>query len=86
MGLFTRARTTEVQFPAANQYTPADQAGSFKDELVERGGAIKDELAARGGLMVDKATQVYKKHPKLIGGLALVAGAAILASMKRRGR
>ena len=32
---------------------------------------------------IDKATQIYNKNPKLIGGLAAVAGAILLTRMKR---
>ena len=71
MGFFSRGRTTEVQLPS----NTADPLAS-----------VKDQLAARGSAMVDKGIQVYKQHPKLIGGLAMVAGAAILAGMKRRSR
>jgi hypothetical protein len=46
---------------------------------------LKDRIAAGGSAAVDKATQIYKQNPKLIGGLAVLAGAAILAGMKKRG-
>jgi len=46
----------------------------------------KDRITAGGTAAVDKATQIYKENPKLVGGLAVLAGAAILAGMKKRGR
>jgi hypothetical protein len=46
----------------------------------------KDRIAAGGTAAVDKATRIYKQNPKLVGGLAVLAGAAILAGMKKRGR
>jgi hypothetical protein len=33
---------------------------------------------------LDKAAQVYRRNPKLIGALAAVAGAALLTRMKRK--
>jgi hypothetical protein len=43
-------------------------------------------LATRGNAMLDRATQIYKQNPKLVGGLAVLGAAALLTSMKRRGR
>ena len=42
-----------------------------------------DRLAAGSNAALDKATQIYNKNPKLIGGLAAVAGAILLTRMKR---
>lgn len=74
--IFNRGSNAQVP-TGADPYVPADLPGT---------GTRLDRLAAGGNAMLDKATQVYKQHPKLIGGLAVVAGAAILAGMKRRGR
>ena len=52
----------------------------------QQGNAMTDRLAAGSNAALDKATQVYKQNPKLVGGLAVLAGAAILAGMKKRGR
>ena len=75
MGFFSRSTSTE----------PYSTLGS-SDTLPATVGNWKDRIAAGGSAAVDKATQVYQKNPKLIGGLAVLAGAAILAGMKRRGR
>ena len=48
-------------------------------------GTWKDRIAAGGSAAVDRATQIYKQNPRLVGGLAVLAGAAILAGMKKRG-
>ena len=45
--------------------------------------SIGGKLAAGGNAALDKATQIYKRNPKLIAGLAAVAGAIILTRMKR---
>jgi hypothetical protein len=46
--------------------------------------AISGELMPRAGTSIaNKATEVYKQHPKLIGGLALIASAVLLNRMKR---
>ena len=41
------------------------------------------KLATSANAAIDKATQIYNKNPKLIGGLAAVAGAILLTRMKR---
>jgi hypothetical protein len=46
-------------------------------------GSMTDRLAAGSNAALDKAAQIYNKNPKLIGGLAAVAGAILLNRMKR---
>jgi hypothetical protein len=74
MGFFSRNTSTE----------PYSTLGS-SDTLPATITSWKDRIAAGGSAAVDKATQVYKENPKLIGGLAVLVGAAILAGMKKRG-
>jgi hypothetical protein len=77
MGLFNRTRTT----PAQN--LPADPASTLgRDDTLPASPSI-DRMAARGNAIAGKASEFYKQHPKLLGGIALVAGAALLRSMKR---
>lgn len=38
---------------------------------------------APANAVIDRATQVYKQNPKLIGGLALLGLAGLLVGMKR---
>ena len=46
--------------------------------------AISGEVMPRSGSSIaNKAAQVYKQNPKLIGGLALIASALLLNRMKR---
>jgi hypothetical protein len=46
--------------------------------------AISGEVMPRtGSSIANKAAQVYKQNPKLIGGLALIASALLLNRMKR---
>lgn len=73
--IFNRGPLARPQPTGADPYVASEPAGT-----------PLDRLAAGSNAMLDKATQVYKQHPKLIGGLAMVAGAAILAGMKRRSR
>ena len=54
---------------SAGEYIPAGQVAS---------------RSAGHGALIDRATQVYQKHPKLIAGIATVAAAAVLAGMKRK--
>jgi hypothetical protein len=41
-------------------------------------------MTDKANVAIDKASQIYHKNPKLIGGLAAVAGALLLSRMKRR--
>jgi hypothetical protein len=48
------------------------------------GEAISGEVMPRSpGNLAERATQIYKQNPKLIGGLALIASAVLLNRMKR---
>lgn len=79
--ILNRGKTTatEVQ-TTAGEY--ATKAGEYIPASLEKVGG---QLKARGSEALDKATQVYKEHPKLIGGIAMLLGAAVLAGMKKRG-
>jgi hypothetical protein len=62
------------------QVTPVEQPP------VAAGGSTSDKLWAGSNAALDKASAVYNKNPKLIGGLAAVAGAILLTRMKRGAR
>lgn len=67
-----RRREMKAAAPAAGEYIPAAGAN-----------------AARGGrlhALTDRATQVYRRNPKLLGGLATLAAAALLVGLKQKGR
>ncbi len=49
-------------------------------------GSMSDRMLAGSNAALDKAAAIYHKNPKLIGGLAAVAGAILLTRMKRGGR
>jgi hypothetical protein len=74
MGFFSRSTSTE----------PYSTLGS-SDTLPANTGNLRDRITAGGSAAVEKATQIYKQNPKLVGGLAVLAGAAILAGLKKRG-
>jgi hypothetical protein len=74
MGFFKRSTSTE----------PYSTLGS-SDTLPANAGNLRDRIAAGGSAAMEKATQIYKQNPKLVGGLAVLAGAAILAGLKKRG-
>jgi len=48
-----------------------------------QGGTVTDRITASANAGLDKATQIYNRNPKLVGGLAAVAGAILLSRMKR---
>ena len=49
------------------------------------GGTLASRIGTSGGQIVDRATEIYRRNPKAIGGAALVAGAMLLNFLKRRG-
>ena len=49
-------------------------------------GGMTDKMLVSSNAALDKAAAIYNKNPKLIGGLAAVAGAILLSRMKRGGR
>jgi hypothetical protein len=75
MGFFTRNTSVE----------PYSTLGSA-DTLPPEAGDWRSRVAAGGTAVVDRATQIYRQNPKLVSGLAVLAGAALIAGMKRRGR
>ena len=68
MGLFTRKTQVEKNLPAAPESAP---------------GGMTQTMADHANVAIDKAASIYNKNPKLIGGLAAVAGAILLSRMKR---
>lgn len=54
-----------------------------RDTLPANAPSTWDNVAARGNAAIDKATEIYNRNPKLVGGLALVAGALLLNRMRR---
>ena len=75
---------TMAFFKRSTSVEPYSTLGS-SDTLPATAGTLKDRIVSGGSAAATKATEVYKQHPKLIGGLAVLAGAAILAGMKKRG-
>ena len=67
MGFFTR-KTQVDTIPAAPLTTT---------------GGMTQTMADHANVALDKAAGIYRKNPKLIGGLAAVAGAILLSRMKR---
>ena len=76
MGLFKRnLPLSETSVPpestlGSGDVIPADNLGN--------------RLRANGNLALNRATDVYRKNPKMVGGLALLAGALLLNRMKSR--
>jgi len=67
MGIFNRNRTLPAPTPVT---LPSDETTMGK---ITRGG----------NAIAGKATDIYRKNPKLVGGLALVASALLLNRLKR---
>ena len=45
---------------------------------------LGNRLRANGNLALNRATEVYRKNPKVVGGLAVLAGALLLNRMRSR--
>jgi hypothetical protein len=75
MGLFTRNTSVEPYSTLGNADTLPPDTSDWKSRI-----------AAGGTAVANRATEIYRQNPKLVGGLAVLAGAAILAGMRKRGR
>jgi hypothetical protein len=67
MGFFSRSTDT---YNRATENLPAQ----YDD--------VRGKVVAGSNAALDKASEIYKKNPKLIGGLALVASALLLNKMR----
>ena len=76
MGIFNRFRNTTTD--------AASSLGKSVDELNLPATAndVAGRITAGGKDLASKATKVYKENPKLINGIALVAGALLLNRMR----
>ncbi|MGZ5597834.1 MAG: hypothetical protein ACXWG3_14395 [Usitatibacter sp.] len=45
---------------------------------------VSTGIGARANAVLGRAQQIYQQNPKLVGGIALLGAAALLASIKRR--
>ena len=59
--------------------TALDRAG----DVVARTGS---SLSRTGSMIADRATQYYRENPKKVQALGLLAAAALLVSVRNRGR
>ena len=74
MNLFKRIATANANA------RPESTLGSGKVIPADLG----NRLRAGSNTALNRATDVYRKNPKMLGGLALVAGALLLNRMKSR--
>jgi hypothetical protein len=73
MALFDRFKSTAgTPTPTTGEYLPASQSQ----------GALTG-WKGQAGAVLDRASQVYKQNPKLIGGIGLLALAGVLVRMKQ---
>ena len=76
MNLFRRNRDLAV--------TPAPPQSTLGAGDVIPADSFGNRLRANGNLALNRATDVYRKNPKMVGGLAVLAGALLLNRMKSR--
>lgn len=77
MNLFNRIRGM-ANAPAR----PETTLGS--GDVIPADGSYGNRLRAGSNAALNRASEVYRKNPKMVGGLALVAGALLLNRMKSR--
>jgi hypothetical protein len=77
MNLFNRIRST-ANAPAG----PETTLGS--GDVIPANGSFGNRLRAGSNAALNRASGVYRNNPKMVGGLALVAGALLLNRMKSR--
>jgi hypothetical protein len=65
-------RNARANSAAQSEYIPANSTD------------VSTGLGARTNAVLGRAGEIYKQNPKLVGGIALLGAAALLASMKRR--
>ena len=78
MGFFSR--NTDIASRAS------DTLGRATENLPAQLDDVKGRVVAGGNAAIDKATEIYRKNPKLVGGLALVASALLLNKMRSGAR
>ena len=49
-----------------------------------RPAELGNQLRAGSNAALSRATEIYRKNPKMVGGLAILAGALLLNRMKAR--
>jgi hypothetical protein len=79
MGFFSRNRDVST-----TPQSPSSTLGP--NDVIPANATWKDRIAYGSNQALNKATDIYNRNPKLVGGLAVLAGAAILAGIKKRGR
>lgn len=72
MALFERFKTRAgTPVPTTGEYVPAQSTNAVTG------------WKGQAGAVLDRASQVYKQNPKLIGGVALLGLAGLLVRMKQ---
>ena len=68
--------------------TPARPESTLgrSDTLPAETGSLGSRIQAGSSAIVDRATQIYKENPKLVGGAALIASALLLNRLRRPAR
>lgn len=74
MGIFNRFNKTSTDVA-----TTLDRG---LDSLPATANDYAGRITAGGKDLASKATQIYKEHPKLVSGLALLASAILLNRMR----
>ena len=84
MGLLAKILTGKVATGVVNRAIAKREARRAAPEYIPAGQVAAHQRAAGGHALVDRATEIYRKNPKLIAGIATLAAAAVLAGMKRK--
>ena len=90
MGLFSKIVTGKMAAKALDRAmakraaTRAAPAATAAGEYIPAGQVAAGSGLRHGGALVDRATEIYRRNPKLVAGIATIAAAAVLAGMKRK--
>ena len=76
MGILDRFFPTKTQTTGSGQYIPASESGTA---LSRTGNAMMES----GTAMLNRAGEIYRANPRKFQALGVLAGAVLLARMKR---
>jgi hypothetical protein len=79
MGILSSIFGSKTQTTPTGEYLPSSQA----DTALTRTG---DAIMNRGGAILNQAGEFYRKNPKKVQAIGLVAAAALLTSLSRARR
>jgi hypothetical protein len=84
MGLLAKILTGKAASRVVNRAIARREARRAAPEYIPAGQVAAHERSLGSQALLDRATEAYRKNPKLVAGIATLAAAAVLASLKRK--